>query len=72
MLGISQEGNPSNLVETMIHYQYTYIKSKILSLCQFLVLMPYNLTVVKNPLLSTHLILRPMKRLGIVTQMQIK
>ena len=58
VLGISQGGNPFALTETGIHYQYTHIKSKILSLCRFLVLMPYNLTVVKT-LLSTQLTLSP-------------
>ena len=40
VLEISQEGNPFALAETGIHYQYTHIKSKILSLCQFLVFVP--------------------------------
>ena len=33
VLGISQRGNPFALAETGIHYQYTRIKSGILSLC---------------------------------------
>ena len=40
LLGKSQGRNPFALAETGIHYQYTHIKSKILSLCQFLVLVP--------------------------------
>ena len=40
VLGISQWGNPFTLAETGIHYQYTHIKSKIPSHCQFLVLVP--------------------------------
>ena len=54
LLGISQGGNPFTLAETGIHYQYTHSKSEVPSLCQFLVLVSYNLTVVKT-LLSTHL-----------------
>ena len=40
VLGISQWGNPFALAETGIHYQYTHIKSEILRLCKFLVLVP--------------------------------
>ena len=40
VMEISQWGNPFALAETRIYYQYTHIKSKILSLCQFLVLVP--------------------------------
>ena len=72
-LGISQRGNP---FEMGIHYQYTHIKSEILNLCQFLVLMPYNLTVIKTPLLSTQLTqpssTHKIKELGILLQMQIE
>ena len=39
VLGISQGRNPFTPVEMGIHYQYTHIKSKIPSLCQFLVLV---------------------------------
>ena len=53
VLGISQGRNPLTLVEVGIHYQYTHIKSEILSLYQFLVLMLHYLTEVKTPLLST-------------------
>ena len=58
LLGISQGGNPFALAETGIRYQYTRIKSEIPSLCQFLVLVPENLTVVKT-LLSIQLTLSP-------------
>ncbi len=40
VLGINQGENPFTLAETGIHYHYTHIKSKILSYCQFLVLVP--------------------------------
>ena len=55
-LGISQWGKPFCLAEMGIHYQYTHIKGKILSLCKFLGFILYNLTVVST-LLSSQLTL---------------
>ena len=37
--GMNQGGNPFTLAETGIQYQYTHTKSKILSLCQILLLI---------------------------------
>ena len=48
VLGMYQGGNPFVLVEMGIHYQYTHVKSKILSLCQILVFVTQQSNRVKN------------------------
>ena len=49
ILGKYQEGNPFALVEMRIHYQYTRVKSKILSFCQILLFITQQWNRVKKP-----------------------
>ena len=64
--GMNKRGNPFALAEMAIQYQYTHIKSKILSLCQILVFITQQSNKVKmsfplTQLTLSHCLLAPIR-----------
>ena len=72
-VGNKPEENLFTLVEMEIQYQYTHIKSKILSLCQFLVFIVLQFNCVQNSFVLNTIDSHSLhcSTLGIVLQEQI-